>query len=180
MEKIETGIDGLFIVTPQFFSDNRGLFFEVFNAEKYKELGIHHSFVQDNLSLSSKNVLRGLHFQVPPFAQAKLVRVDCGAALDVAVDLRKESPTFGQYRSAVLSAENRHQLWVPEGFAHGFLALEENTIFSYKCSNVYHKESERAILWNDPTLNINWGIANPVVSDKDAMAMLFHEFQSPF
>lgn len=180
MEKIETGIEGLFIVKPQFFCDERGVFLETFNAEKYKELGIDCSFVQDNLSVSAKNVIRGLHFQIPPFAQSKLVRVDCGAALDVAVDLRKDSPTFGQFRSAVLSAENRLQLWVPEGFAHGFLALEENTIFAYKCSNLYHKESERAILWCDQTLNIDWGISNPIVSGKDSEASLFHEFQSPF
>ncbi len=180
MERIETGIDGLFLLKPTSFSDERGIFLEVYHAAKYKAAGIHTDFLQDNLSVSRKHVLRGLHFQNPPFAQAKLVRVDCGSVLDVAVDLRKNSPTFGQYRSALLSAENRLQLWIPEGFAHGFLALEDHTIFAYKCSNVYHKDSERSILWSDPTLNIQWTIKDPVVSGKDLQAMLFSDFQSPF
>jgi len=173
-------ISGLKLLQPTIFNDARGYFFESYNYETFKKLGIEDLFNQDNQSLSKKNVIRGLHFQVPPFAQAKLVRVIKGAVLDVAVDLRKESPSYGQYFSVELNEENQLQLYIPVGFAHGFLALENNTIFAYKCSNVYHKDSERSILFNDKDLNINWNIDNPVVTDKDLQGICFKDFTSPF
>lgn len=142
--------------------------------------GIDHNFVQDNESKSMKGVLRGLHFQRPPFAQGKLVRVMKGAVLDVAVDLRKSSPTFGQWASIELTEDNKFMYWVPPGFAHGFVTLEDNTVFFYKCTNVYNKESEGSLRWNDPTLNIDWGVAEPLLSEKDKIAPLFDSFKSPF
>lgn len=173
-------ISGLKILESTIFNDERGCFFESYNYETFKNLGIEDLFVQDNQSCSKKNVIRGLHFQVPPFAQAKLVRVVRGAALDVAVDLRKESPTYGQYFSVVLSEENQLQLYIPVGFAHGFVALEEDTLFAYKCSNLYHKDSERSILYNDTDLNIHWNVENPIVTDKDLQGIRFKDFISPF
>lgn len=178
---VEEGeINGLKVITPKVFHDERGYFLETFKASSFKEVGITEDFKQDNESCSQKNVLRGLHFQKAPFAQGKLVRVIQGAVLDVAVDIRKESPTYGQYQSIVLSAENKKMFWIPAGFAHGFLSLEDNTIFSYKCTNVYDKASEGAILWNDKQLNINWGAIAPIVSDKDNLAEEFSTFLSPF
>lgn len=153
---------------------------EVFHGEDYKLLGIGVQFVQDNESISRKNVLRGLHLQVPPFAQGKLVRVVNGEVLDVVVDLRKNSDTFGKYESVILSSENMLQLWIPPGFAHGFLSRCDNTVFSYKCTGFYNKDAEQSILWNDPDLNIQWGMDNPVVSEKDSNAILFKDFISPF
>ena len=138
------------------------------------------SFVQDNLSKSDKNVLRGLHFQAPPYAQGKLVQVIRGSVLDVAVDIRKDSPTYGQHHSVVLSEENKTQFYVPEGFAHGFVTLEDNTIFSYKCTNLYHPNTEGAIIWNDKDLEIDWQVENPIISEKDLKANPFHSFESPF
>ncbi len=176
-----TPFKDLIEVQPTVFGDSRGYFFESFNQEKWnKETGIPVDFVQDNQSLSSQGVLRGLHFQTPPFAQDKLVRVVTGSVLDVVVDLRKAQPTYGQSFSVVLSSEKQNQLFVPKGFAHGFLTLEEQTIFAYKCSNYYNKESEGCILWNDKDLAIDWKIDNPLVSEKDAMGKAFHLFQSPF
>lgn len=137
-------------------------------------------FVQDNESKSQKSVLRGLHFQVPPHAQGKLVRVIKGAVNDVAVDLRKHSPFYGKWVSQLLSEENKLMLWIPPGFAHGFVVLEDETIFSYKCTAYYHKASERGLRWNDPQLNINWGIQDPLLSEKDKNAPLFIDFNSPF
>jgi len=173
-------ISGLKLLQPTLFNDERGHFFESYNRETFKKLGINDDFLQDNQSCSKKNVIRGLHFQVPPFAQAKLVRVVKGAALDVAVDLRKDSATYGQYFSVLLSEENKLQFYIPEGFAHGFAVLEENTIFAYKCSNIYHKESERTILFNDNDLNIDWQINNPIVSEKDLQGIRFKDFITPF
>jgi len=173
-------ISDLILLQPTIFNDERGYFFESYNLETLKKIGIGDIFVQDNQSCSKKNVIRGLHFQVPPFAQAKLVRVIKGAALDVVVDLRKESPTYGQHFSVLLSAENKLQLFIPVGFAHGFATLEEDTIFAYKCSNIYHKDSERSILFNDKDLNINWNIENPIVANKDLQAICFKDFVSPF
>ena len=144
----KTSINDLLIITPNIFKDDRGYFFESYNIEKLSKL-IKTDFVQDNESLSQKNVLRGLHFQNPPFAQAKLIRVVKGSILDVAVDLRKTSPTFGRHFKHILSGENKQQLYIPEGFAHGFLCLEDNTILNYKCSNYYNPESENSIIWND-------------------------------
>lgn len=180
MKKINTTIDGLFVIEPRVFEDNRGYFFESFNADKFIDLGINKVFVQDNQSLSQKGVLRGLHFQNPPYAQAKLVRVIKGAVLDIAVDIRKDSPTYGQTFSIELTEQNKKMLYIPEGFAHGFLTLEDDTIFSYKCSDNYHPEVEDAILWSDKDLNIDWNIENPLVSDKDKIAQTFNDFKSQF
>ena len=173
-------ISDLKLLQPNIYIDERGYFFESYNYGTFRQLGIHDIFVQDNQSFSKKNVIRGLHLQVPPFAQAKLVRVIQGAVLDVAVDLRKESPTYGQHCSVLLSAENQLQFYIPVGFAHGFAALEEDTIFAYKCSHFYHKDAEKSILFNDKDLNINWNIENPIVHDKDLKAMRFQDFSSPF
>ena len=155
MKFLKTEIEGLYVIEPRVFEDDRGYFFEAFNEQLFVQNGIDVRFVQDNQSLSQKNVLRGLHFQCPPFAQAKLVSVIEGSVLDIAVDIRKDSPTYGKHCSVVLSSENKKMFFIPEGFAHGFLALEDNTIFSYKCSNFYNKESEDALLWNDPTINLS-------------------------
>ncbi len=174
-------INGLFIIEPKVFEDSRGVFFETFNEKKFKEeIGIEFNFVQDNESISKKNVLRGLHFQLPPFSQGKLVRVVSGRALDVAVDIRKTSPTFGQHQLVELSAENKKQFWIPPGFAHGFVALEENTIFNYKCTNYYSPVSERTIQWNDPLLNIDWEVSQPIISEKDQKGLDFATFVSEF
>lgn len=174
-------LEGLLLIEPKIFQDDRGFFFESFNKEKYKEiLGGNIDLVQDNISVSKKNVLRGLHFQSPPFAQGKLVTVIKGRVLDVAVDLRKDSATYGQYQSIELSAENKLQFWVPPGFAHGFLALEDETIFSYKCSNYYSPKHENTILWNDANLSIDWKINNPIISDKDKVGDDFSTFVSPY
>jgi len=178
--KIKTlKIEGLKVITPRLFKDNRGYFMESYNHDKWKEeLGV--DFVQDNESKSKKGVLRALHFQNPPFAQDKLVRVISGSVLDVAVDLRKSSPTYGQHCSVILSAENKKQFFIPKGFAHGFLALEENTVFSYKCSDYYHAEAEESIIWNDEILNIDWNTVNPVLSSRDASSQKFSTFESKF
>jgi dTDP-4-dehydrorhamnose 3,5-epimerase len=177
-EKI--AISGLCVISPRVFDDPRGYFFESYSKKTFVEAGITDDFVQSNQSLSQKGVLRGLHFQTPPFAQSKLVRVIQGAVLDVAVDIRLNSPTYGQHYSIVLSEQNKKMFYVPVGFAHGFLTLEDNTIFSYKCGNYYNKASEQGILWNDATLNIDWGIVDPVLSEKDMVNSLFSEFDSPF
>jgi dTDP-4-dehydrorhamnose 3,5-epimerase len=173
-------IEGPLLIAPKVFEDERGYFFESFHIEKYASAGIPLNFVQDNESKSSKGVLRGLHFQNPPFDQGKLVRVVKGKVLDVAVDIRKNSPTYGKHISVELSDENKLQLWIPPGFAHGFLSLCDETIFIYKCTNVYNKESEDGILWNDEDLKINWGIENPIVSDKDLILQSFKALNSKF
>ena len=180
IEIVKTKIPDLYIIKPQVFEDNRGYFFESYNKETFLKAGIDEHFVQDNESKSMKGVLRGLHFQKPPHAQGKLVRVVRGAVLDVAVDLRKSSPTFGQWDSVELTEKNKWMYWIPAGFAHGFVTLENDTIFSYKCTNVYNKESEASILWDDPTLNIDWKTAQPVLSEKDQAGIPFREFDSPF
>ncbi len=180
MKVQQTGFEGLYIIQPSVFEDKRGYFFESWNQQKFRDQGLDFDFVQDNQSMSAANVLRGLHFQVPPWEQGKLVQVTQGSALDVVVDLRKDQPTFGQNYKLVLSSREKNMLWIPPGFAHGFLTLEDNTVFFYKCTQLYNKESERAILWNDPQLNIDWGIENPVVSEKDKSAMNFRDFNSPF
>ena len=175
----KTFIKDLVIVKPTVFTDNRGYFLESYSKKKLQDI-LHVTFVQDNESMSHKGVLRGLHFQKPPYAQGKLVRAITGSILDVVVDLRKESPTYGKHFSYVLSATNKNQLYIPKGFAHGFLVLEDATIFSYKCTNYYHKETECSLLWNDKTLRIDWGIENPIISDKDKHAEKFANFSSPF
>jgi dTDP-4-dehydrorhamnose 3,5-epimerase len=180
MKKILTEIEDVFLIEPDIYQDSRGYFFETYNSDKMLSLGISTEFLQDNQSFSAMNVLRGLHFQVPPFAQGKLVRAIKGSVLDVAVDLRKDSTFYGKYVSRILSETNHLMMWIPQGFAHGFLALEKDTVFSYKCTQVYHQASERTINWNDPVLDIRWGITNPIVSEKDNQALSFSEFSSPF
>lgn len=181
MNEKELNIEGLVIIETRKFNDSRGYFYESFNQAKYQELiGDSVTFLQDNISVSAKNVLRGLHFQNPPFAQGKLVSVVKGSVLDVAVDIRKDSKTYGQHQSIVLSAENGLQFWIPAGFAHGFLALEDETIFSYKCTNVYHPESEGSLIWNDVDLAIDWKIKNPIISEKDELNGFFNTFDSKF
>jgi dTDP-4-dehydrorhamnose 3,5-epimerase len=180
MEIIKTPISGLLIIKPDVFGDDRGHFFESYNQNKFKEIGLNTNFVQDNQSLSKKGVLRGLHFQNPPFAQGKLVRVIKGAVLDVAVDIRKNSPTYGQHFKVELNEENKLMFWLPAGFAHGFVSLADDTIFFYKCDNLYNKESEGALVWNDPQLNIDWGVSNPIINEKDAKAQFFKDFNSRF
>ena len=180
MEIIKTSIEGLLIIEPTVFKDDRGYFFESYNEQRYRELGITDVFVQDNQSCSQKGVVRGLHFQKPPFAQAKIVRVLRGAVLDFAVDIRKGSPTYGKYVSTLLSADNFRQFYIPTGFAHGFTALEDNTVFAYKCTDFYNKASEGCILFNDSDLNIDWQVENPITSAKDLVGVRFADFDSPF
>ena len=175
-------IEGLFIIIPNIYKDERGYFYESFNEKKFiEETSIKAPrFVQDNQSKSVKGVLRGLHFQNPPMAQAKLIRVLNGSVLDVVVDIRKNSPTYGKHFKLILSSNNLKMLYIPKGFAHGFLTLEDNTIFSYKCSTYYNKKSERSLLWNDLLLNIDWKINNPILSEKDKIAQKFCSFASKF
>ena len=180
MKLTKTNIEGLLIIEPRVFHDSRGIFLESWNKKDFEEIGINENFVQDNQSVSSKGVLRGLHFQNPPFAQAKLVSVIKGAVLDVAVDLRKKSPTYGMHSCVELNQRNRKLFFIPKGFAHGFVALEDDTVFSYKCSGFYNKESEESLLWNDKDLAINWQINNPIVSDKDSVAKSFKDYKSKF
>lgn len=180
MEIVKTPLEGLMIIKPDVFEDSRGYFFESFTHSKFLAIGIDQVFLQDNESKSKKGVLRGLHFQAPPYDQGKLVRVIQGSVLDVAVDIRKNSPTYGKWESIVLSGQNKWMYWVPSGFAHGFLTLEDDTVFFYKCTNVYNKSSEGSILWCDADLNIKWGTENPLVSEKDQVAPGFRDFLSPF
>lgn len=169
MKVNQFNIEGVVEFLPRVFGDDRGFFFESYSKKVFEQYLPGIEFVQDNQSLSSKNTLRGLHFQKPPFAQGKLVRVITGSALDVVVDIRKNSPTFGQHLKFHLNTQDQNMVYVPEGFAHGFLALEDDTTFVYKCTNYYNKESESGIIWNDPELNIDWGCKNPVISEKDGI-----------
>jgi dTDP-4-dehydrorhamnose 3,5-epimerase len=163
-----TGLGGLMVIRPKVHRDARGWFVESFNKQAFEHAtGLNVTFVQDNESLSQAGVLRGLHFQVEPHAQAKLVRVVRGAVLDVCLDIRPASPTFGQHFKIELNGEEKTMLYIPEGFAHGFHTLADDTVFSYKCTAYYHPSSERTILWNDPALGIDWGSAAPVLSHKD-------------
>lgn len=171
-----TPIEGLLEIFPRIFPDNRGYFFESFREDWLKNRGVEEKWVQDNQSFSQKGTVRGLHFQQEPHAQAKLVRVISGKVLDVALDLRKGSPTFGKHFSTILDAERFNLFYVPRGFAHGFSVLED-AIFAYKCSNFYHKESEGGILWNDPALGIDWGVSAPIISEKDKLWPTLSEFQ---
>lgn len=172
MQVTKLSIDGLFVFEPRVFADERGAFFESFNKTRFKEAtGLDLDFVQDNHSTSRKGVVRGLHYQLDPHAQGKLVRVARGAVFDVAVDIRKGSPTFGQWAGVELSAQNHKQLWIPGGFAHGFLALEDDTEFLYKTTDFWHGASERAIRWNDPAIGVTWPLTGtPIVSAKDQVA----------
>lgn len=183
MNIIKTNIEGVLIVEPRVFGDARGYFFESYNARDFHEqTGIDVTFVQDNESCSSYGVVRGLHFQKPPYAQSKLVRVVEGTVLDVAVDIRKGSATYGQHAAVELSADNKRQLFLPKGMAHGFAVLSERAVFQYKCDEYYHPESEGAIAWNDPTLAIDWKIEpnNVLLSDKDRKHPMFNDFVTPF
>lgn len=183
MEVLTTDILGLLIIQPKVFGDLRGYFFESFNAREFSEkTGLDIQFVQDNESKSKRGVLRGLHFQNPPFAQSKLVRVVKGRVLDVAVDIRKNSPTFGHYHAVELTEDNHLQYFIPKGFAHGFSVLSDDAVFQYKCDAFYNPQSEGAIAWNDPQLNINWQLNEDeiLLSDKDRNHPLFADFVSPF
>ncbi len=182
MKIITTNIEGLLIIEPGIFNDDRGYFYESYNKSKFTEAGITVDFVQDNQSFSQKGAVRGLHAQADPFAQGKLVRVIKGRVLDVAVDIRKGSPTYGKYFSIELNEDNKLQFWIPAGFLHGFSTLEDNTIFTYKVNNYYDKASEIGVIWNDPTLNIEWGIGQNdiLLSPKDELLPSFNEFKSPF
>lgn len=180
MELQTTPIPGLLVIKPRVFRDDRGYFFESFNQALLDAAGISPHFVQDNQSLSAAGVIRGLHFQGPPSAQGKLVRVVRGSALDVAVDIRRGSPHYGQHFKILLSADNHLILWIPAGFAHGFLSLEDNTTFTYKCTDYYNPAAEGSLRWDDPALGIDWGIQHPVISPKDQAAQGFQDFVTPF
>ncbi|MCO5946449.1 dTDP-4-dehydrorhamnose 3,5-epimerase [Mucilaginibacter flavidus] len=182
MKITNTDIEGLLIIEPQIFNDDRGYFYESYNKAKFTDAGIAVDFVQDNQSFSRKGAVRALHGQANPYAQGKLVRVINGRVLDVAVDIRKTSPTYGQHFSIELSGENKKMFWIPAGFLHGFSVLEDNTIFNYKVNNYYDKNSEIGVIWNDPTLNIDWRLApgEARLSPKDELLSSFKDLKSPF
>ncbi|WP_054949161.1 dTDP-4-dehydrorhamnose 3,5-epimerase [Numidum massiliense] len=181
MKVAETKLAGVKIVEPDVFRDKRGFFTESYNAQKLKAHGIDHTFVQDNHSLSTEaGVLRGLHYQLYPKAQTKLVRVLAGAIYDVVVDLRRSSPTYGEWFGTVLSESNQRQLLVPQGFAHGFCTLTDNAQVFYKVDSYYAPECERGIIWNDPTLAIDWPTGDPILSDRDARFPLFQDAEANF
>jgi dTDP-4-dehydrorhamnose 3,5-epimerase len=170
MNVIETSIPSVLILEPRVFSDDRGQFLETWSRQRYHDAGITEDFVQDNVSYSTKDTLRGLHYQNPN-AQAKIVQVFDGLIYDVAVDIRLNSPTFGKYVSTILSKDNHRQLYIPPGFAHGFCVLSDYAVFAYKCSDYYDKPSEGSVLWNDPFLAIDWPLSKPLLSDKDSQAL---------
>ena len=182
MKFVNTSIEGLVVIEPTVFEDDRGYFSESYNKKKFEKAIGEISFVQDNESKSSKGVLRGLHFQKPPYAQAKLVRCIEGKVLDVAVDIREGSETFGQHVTVELTGENKKQVFIPRGFAHGFLVLSESAIFGYKVDNSYAPAHDAGICWDDPTLNIQWGVneSEVLVSEKDVKLPFFSEFETPF
>ena len=182
MKFIETEISDVYLIEPSVFGDGRGYFLESFNLEKFQENVFPINFVQDNESKSSSGVVRGLHFQKPPYDQAKLVRCISGKVLDVAVDIRKNSQTYGKHIAVILSGDNKRQLFVPRGFAHGFSVLSESAIFAYKVDNIYAPEHDAGLLWNDKELNIQWGIedSDVIISEKDAELPLFSKFVTPF
>ena len=180
MKVTKTEIAGLLVIEPDVFNDARGFFFESYNKQRYENFGIPDVFVQDNISKSKKGTVRGLHYQIGEKAQGKLCQVIEGEVLDVAVDIRFNSPTFGKYFSQMLNSEKKFQLWIPAGFAHGFSVLSDEAIFSYKCTNYYSKAHERTILFNDPHLKINWNIDYPTVSEKDLNAMKFKDIERDF
>lgn len=180
MDVSTTNIEGLLVIQPKVFGDERGYFFESFRDDVLNNHGVSSKFIQDNQSKSNKGILRGLHFQKAPHAQGKLVRVVKGSVLDIALDIRTNSPTYGHHFSIELNEVNKTIFYIPPGFAHGFLTLEDNTLFSYKCTNYYNLESEGSVLWNSESLNIDWGIENPILSEKDKTAPNFMDFKSPF
>ena len=174
-------IPDLILIEPKVFEDPRGYFMESFSKQRFEEfISQSIDFVQDNESMSSKGVVRGLHFQAPPFAQGKLIRVIKGSVLDVAVDIRKNSPSYGQTFAIELSEYNKKQLYIPAGFLHGFSTLEDHTIFSYKCTNYYYPQSEGSVVWEDDALAIDWQVENPIISEKDKKGEKFTDFKSPF
>ena len=175
----QTSLSGVLEIFPRVFPDSRGYFFESFRQDWLDKMGVQESWVQDNQSFSQKGTVRGLHFQRGAHAQAKLVRVIAGKVLDVAVDLRKGSPTFGQVYSTILETEKNNLLYIPAGFGHGFSVLED-AVFVYKCSNYYHKDSEGGVLWSDPALGIDWQVAEPIVSEKDQILPTLEEFVDVF
>lgn len=170
MERIDTTLPGVFLIRPKVFSDPRGFFFESYHQGKFAELGVSHQFVQDNHSKSVRGALRGLHYQLK-YPQAKLCRVIQGEVFDVAVDIRKGSPSFGKWVGVILSAENKEQIYIPRGFAHGFQVLSETAEFLYKCDEFYHPEDEMGVAWNDPEIGINWGGTDPILSSKDKVTL---------
>jgi len=180
MKVSKTNIEGLLLIEPDLFRDDRGYFFESYSKEKYDEIAPDIYFVQDNISQSKKETVRGLHYQVGDKAQGKLCQVISGKVLDVAVDIRFGSPTFGKHYAHMLNTEKKMQIWIPPGLAHGFSVLSDEAVFSYKCTNYYNKEHERSILYNDPDLNIDWQVENPVVSAKDLKAKKFKEINKDF
>lgn len=180
MEVIKTDLDGLVIIKPKVFDDPRGYFYESFSKEALNTHGIKIDVLQTNVSKSQAGVVRGLHFQNPPFEQGKLVRVLKGAVLDVALDIRKNSPTYGKHVAQELSEENKLAMWIPPGFAHGFRTLIDDTIFYYYCTGYYHRQAEGAVRWNDPALAINWGIDQPILSEKDRDAPLLCDLHAMF
>lgn len=177
MKVLPTNIADVLIIEPRLFGDQRGFFLETFQLERYAQHGISRPFIQDNLSRSSRGVLRGLHLQ-HPLTQGKLVSVLRGRVLDVAVDVRRGSPTFGRHVAVELSDENRRQLWVPRGFAHGFAVLSDSADFAYKCDNIYSPKDEIVVRWNDPEIGINWGVENPSLSERDSCAPLLKEIRN--
>jgi len=173
----ETGIEGLIEIFPAIFQDERGWFMESYNQDRFDAFNLNFTFVQDNLSFSKSEVLRGLHFQKKPFEQGKLIKVIHGEVLDVALDIRPDSPTFGQHYSVILSGKNQNMLYLPEGFAHGFVAIKDSYLF-YKCTKTYHKDSDTGIAYNDPELAIDWNIASPVISEKDKKLQSFQSYKA--
>jgi dTDP-4-dehydrorhamnose 3,5-epimerase len=171
----KTSLEGVFIIEPNIFGDRRGHFLEAFREEVFRQQGLLYRFVQDNISTSARNTIRGLHYQKPPHAQAKLLMAVHGSILDVALDLRKNSPTFGRHFSAKLTGENRKMIYIPPGFAHGFSVLSEQATVFYKCSSYYHQPSERGVRWNDPSPAINWNVEDPIISEKDETLPLLEE-----
>lgn len=182
MDIFKTDIPDLLLIKPEVYSDPRGFFLESFSESRYKEAGITANFIQDNISKSSYGVIRGLHYQLAPYSQAKLVQVLAGSVLDVAVDLRKNSPTFGQHYAVELSADNKLQFYIPQGFAHGFSVLSEEAVFMYKCDNYYNQEAERGMSYNDTALNIDWKIPadKAIISSKDSILPSFKEAEHNF
>ena len=182
MKVIDTYIKGLKIIEPEVVNDSRGYFFEPYNKPKLKKFNLNFNFIQDNESLSTKGVLRGFHFQKPPFDQTKLVRCIRGEVLDIALDLRRKSETYGEYMKIILSGKNKKQFLIPRGFAHAFLVLSKDAIFSYKVDNPYNPKSESGIVWNDSLLSIDWGVSKEeiIISDKDMNLNFFEKFKSPF
>ena len=178
MKKIKTHIDGLFVIKNKYLTDIRGGFLESWNNIDFKKENLIANFSQDNISISKKNVIRGLHFQSKPYGQIKYVRVLKGKVLDVVVDIRENSKTFGEYFKIELSEKNHHGLWIPAGFAHGFLSLEEESVFAYKCAGNYNPKYEHTIKWNDPDIGIKWNTKNPIISKKDQEGMSFNKYKA--